>query len=940
MAFSLSFAGVQVSLNPSSSSDGDGNANFCITGVRHCDDGHIEAEVCNFSGTIIISEESLMKCESSCSREVVVDAIPEALVDNPSPFLLAAGSNAGNETSSFTTAKRSAPPEPYVPPISHQTSQLTVEIDSEDDEEKKFQSPESNNGGGVRFDLFNTQIIQETKKVDLTLHKACENDETEIDDLREILRSKPELASVQDDFGDYPAHIFANNDAFIYTSSDYDVQQFVFELYTACPTAFLTEGYDGQIPFCGTIVDWIDGCHSLYAREGKEVHRVSEIKTLTKSTRVINSLCVREEVQKLTSLPTQVNLTPKVIYSFKMLSHVLDELSGAALEDISNRREFWAVASKRRDKIIGSIASLPFIVRTLLLIENKDERDALFNLSVCRNLLFRPESVDLWLVALLSGGERARDCATDYLCMISTSSLSGLFGRRMNWSKADGKRFHSMRENLYDEIGKLTSFLPCMLHLGDSLYQVAPRRAVKYVVESTIGRPIPVYLMFMEIFLLLILMTSYRIIVELVYLQDNFTSQYPEFLWLALTIAVYFACRDIATLISFSGTEENLAWKYASSFSNFIGYVTTASVITVLSMIHINGNVEGRNFVGIVAGLLWWKFLLTVKGMSENLSTLIYTIMQIAVALKYFLAIFLISIFFFADMIDIVKKTSGECDHFDGEMDSGLEAFCSLTPLQSYLSMYAIMIGGYEISSLEGSSALVSLLFVAASFSGVIVLVNILIAIVTGEYENARGRSCILFARARLEAAARQVAREKIMFPPDDPTSGIGRKFWRLSARVKYVGVIVLVEYFLIKSLLSCSHLHKDGMLGDFLYVAMISCAVLYHMFLVASQIFLGARCICRLESLRWLRGSKFHRLMLNISLKPVCRYLSSVGLGKGEKCPDASDIDLLNDHPLSHHEFVGQQADFENNIQEAIKASETRILHAVKSIMFSIPLE
>jgi hypothetical protein len=68
-------------------------------------------------------------------------------------------------------------------------------------------------------------------------------------------------------------------------------------------TAFLTEGYAGQIPFASAICDWIDDCHQLYARDSKEVYRVSEIKTLTKSTRVINSLCVRAEVQKLMSLP-------------------------------------------------------------------------------------------------------------------------------------------------------------------------------------------------------------------------------------------------------------------------------------------------------------------------------------------------------------------------------------------------------------------------------------------------------------------------------------------------------------------------------------------------------------------------------------------------------------------------------------------------------------
>lgn len=86
------------------------------------------------------------------------------------------------------------------------------------------------------------------------------------------------------------------------------------------------------------------------------------------------------------------------------------------------------------------------------------------------------------------------------------------------------------------------------------------------------------------------------------------------------------------------------------------GYTTTICVIAVLSVLYVNSTIEGRNFAGIVSGLLWWKFLLhgksfvvmtdahlnnihklivtlifpnIVKGMSENLSTLIYSIMQV-----------------------------------------------------------------------------------------------------------------------------------------------------------------------------------------------------------------------------------------------------------------------------------------------------------------------
>ncbi len=123
-----------------------------------------------------------------------------------------------------------------------------MEIDSNDDRAAKIPPPPKsfNNGGAskasrVSFDIPDVQAIREPKpELDLRLHKMCESEETEISDLRELLKSEPELAWARDEFGDYPVNVFANNDAFIYTSDNDDVRKFVFELYTACPTAFLS----------------------------------------------------------------------------------------------------------------------------------------------------------------------------------------------------------------------------------------------------------------------------------------------------------------------------------------------------------------------------------------------------------------------------------------------------------------------------------------------------------------------------------------------------------------------------------------------------------------------------------------------------------------------------------------------------------------------------
>ena len=259
MVFSLSFGGVQVRLSTSNDTD----TNY-IKGVRHCDNGNIELDASNFTGTIVLSAAdapSTQPSTSSSENEVVsrdmqvVQGVPEELNcslssvlqkfsssspsnNNNTPTISTEDNNIADgiqRQSSYLTANSHTSqiePSAFIPQhnnlpelLSQQNSQLTVEIDSEDDDEEKkmqhVQDDELQSSGLVRFSLNKPQVIPDLRpEADLTLHELCASDDVEIDDLRDVLRSKPELASVQDKFGDYAAHIFANNDSFIYTSSD------------------------------------------------------------------------------------------------------------------------------------------------------------------------------------------------------------------------------------------------------------------------------------------------------------------------------------------------------------------------------------------------------------------------------------------------------------------------------------------------------------------------------------------------------------------------------------------------------------------------------------------------------------------------------------------------------------------------------------------------
>jgi len=254
MVFSLSFGGVQVRLLTSNDTD-------TIKGVRHCDNGNIELDASNFTGTIVLSAADAPSTQPSTSTDnenevlsrdmQVVEGVPEELSCSLSSVLQKFSPSNNNNTptistnnntadgiqrqSSFLTANSHTSqiePTAYIPQhnnlpelLSQQNSQLTVEIDSEDDDEEKkmqhVQDDELLSSGSVRFSINKPLVIPDLRPdEDLTLHDMCASDDVEIDDLRDVLRSKPELASVQDKFGDYAAHIFANNDSFIYTSSD------------------------------------------------------------------------------------------------------------------------------------------------------------------------------------------------------------------------------------------------------------------------------------------------------------------------------------------------------------------------------------------------------------------------------------------------------------------------------------------------------------------------------------------------------------------------------------------------------------------------------------------------------------------------------------------------------------------------------------------------
>jgi len=86
--------------------------------------------------------------------------------------------------------------------------------------------------------------------------------------------------------------------------------------------------------------------------------------------------------------------------------------------------------------------------------------------------------------------------------------------------------------------------------------------------------------------------------------------------------------------------------------------------------------------------------------------------------------------------------------------------------------MYAVLIGDFELNDYRGGSS-VTIVFLAFTLVGVIILLNVLIAVVSDSYEKATAAAKSLFGKARVGFLAEHMALEQFLQPGSNPLEGI-----------------------------------------------------------------------------------------------------------------------------------------------------------------------
>jgi len=186
-----------------------------------------------------------------------------------------------------------------------------------------------------------------------------------------------------------------------------------------------------------------------------------------------------------------------------------------------------------------------------------------------------------------------------------------------------------------------------------------------------------------------------------------------------------------------------------------------------------------QGFDAFVVGLLWVKVLGFLKVVNKDMSTFILALMQILRDLRYFAVVFAVIIFMFGDMMHIAVSTKDDGQYcIDGQEQDSLSGptqdFCSDHPIDSYLRVYALLLGDFQLDDWRDTSGL-TVLCVMFTLIGVVILLNVLIAVISDSYEKAKIQSVLLFGRARVTFVAQNEALELFLHPGGNPTEWLRR---------------------------------------------------------------------------------------------------------------------------------------------------------------------
>uniref|UniRef100_A0A7S4K3N0 Ion transport domain-containing protein n=1 Tax=Odontella aurita TaxID=265563 RepID=A0A7S4K3N0_9STRA len=591
------------------------------------------------------------------------------------------------------------------------------------------------------------------------LHRACADPNITLDVLRSTLEADPDAASAPDEKGNLPIHVITKNEVLLECHKD-DVGTFVRDLLDVYPEGIIETDCEGDIPLAPIVRHWIENSYRTADEErGRAVSALgngifSPRHAFTRlgfrrdhhergstndddndsgggsGSSAIQTFSESMNKDKYNDLHPEVFAPPIVEWALVMLSLALDNFCGPLGRERGTRLEQLS----SRGILADRIASIPLFLKTLLLIDDDETRMRILELSIVRRVMMRATSVNDWLIQLLKRPGTPSTRVVDYFSLVSKLDVSDFIGKDRRPKAADFEAFNKEKRTLFEAVQNYREILPSLLVLPrKQLEQISRSRLVWQVLDDTISRPFILSIVVIDLVLHLILLIAFRATLR----AQGYASEMQQIKPPATRELVGILCCH--QLIRMIGEGSHLLRISPSVFQFFLydywTWINVASIVLVwTSTQQLSSELKPNSVqLAISMALMWLRLLGLLKAMNMHLATYVVSVIEIFKDIRWYLVLLVCMLLMFADMIHILTSYSDGGSYckvdFDDEESRVREDFCSKEILPSYFRMYGVLVGDFEIDDYR-VIPLVAALFALFTFVGVILLLNVLIAIV------------------------------------------------------------------------------------------------------------------------------------------------------------------------------------------------------------------
>jgi hypothetical protein len=406
------------------------------------------------------------------------------------------------------------------------------------------------------------------------LHELLASPDVTLKAVDDLVSKSRALQSLPDSRGRLPLHILGCNRELLSSPEGRLVAtrcaQYLMEVN---PRAITTADHDGHVPFTYSIKKWVewtfmqapsekkkDGTSSFFgglAVPFSSIPSAWSMETKKADAGASSMILNNDSVKRF----PPAEITESVEWCFEMLSAAMDHLGGKPFDVDAQARPRLSYDKQRsdRDALATNLASIPNMLKAILLLESTQMRKLILESSVVRRTVFCPNIVGHWLTNMLR--HSSAKVIIDYLILVSKVSVEDYAGEFRTPLAKDEEQYQAAKLKMFQTMEELDGLIPCLAVLNtEETERAVSTPIIWYIMNQSLTRALTVGLAMTDLGLHTTLMIAFR---ELLLPFRHLSGESQALPWIEpqgtiFFIAVHYVIRRVCEAIALSRISKSL----------------------------------------------------------------------------------------------------------------------------------------------------------------------------------------------------------------------------------------------------------------------------------------------------------------------------------------------------------------------------------------------